>query len=352
MPYQRFVPVVDVNQKTLMPTKWSRAINWIRMRKATPFYKRGILCVRLNVEPSARIINPVCVGIDTGSRKEAYTVKSESHTYLNVQSDAVNAKAIRKNLEARSDMRRGRRNRKAPCRQPRYNRSRGGIPPSTQARWQMKMRILNWLAKIYPISYVNIEDIRVKTMPGDRCWNASFSPLEVGKRWFYELLDNRWIMTITPHTETPDLRNFLGLEKMKELKDKLSDKFEAHCVDSWALANATVGGHIKPDNKSIFYITPLLFNRRQLHDRQPVINGVRNRCGTTRCGGWKYGSLVRHVKRGLMYVNGFSDKYLSLMPLNPQKKDARYRSARPEDCKFLTHISWRWRYASVDEQVA
>ena len=48
-----FVPVVDQYQQPLMPTTPSRACRWIASKKATPFWKRGVFCVRLNVEPSA-----------------------------------------------------------------------------------------------------------------------------------------------------------------------------------------------------------------------------------------------------------------------------------------------------------
>ena len=56
-----FVPVVDNNQKPLMPTTANRAASWIRSKKATPFWKRGIFCVRLNVEPSARETQTIAV---------------------------------------------------------------------------------------------------------------------------------------------------------------------------------------------------------------------------------------------------------------------------------------------------
>ncbi len=79
-----FVPVVDIDNKPLMPTKPSRAKKWIKTEKATPFWKKGVFCVRLNVKPSNKKKQEVCVGIDPGSKREAFTVKSESHTYLNV----------------------------------------------------------------------------------------------------------------------------------------------------------------------------------------------------------------------------------------------------------------------------
>jgi hypothetical protein len=84
-----FVPVVDSNQRPLMPTTPSRARRWIKSGKATPFWKRGIFCVRLNVEPSNRNTQPIAAGIDSGSKREAITLKSQSHTYLNLLLHAV-----------------------------------------------------------------------------------------------------------------------------------------------------------------------------------------------------------------------------------------------------------------------
>jgi hypothetical protein len=58
-----FIPVVDREQKPLMPTTPARTRKWIGSGKATPFWKRGVFCVRLNIEPSARKFQPIAVGI-------------------------------------------------------------------------------------------------------------------------------------------------------------------------------------------------------------------------------------------------------------------------------------------------
>ena len=78
----QYVPVVDFEQRPLMPTTPARAERWIKSGKATPFFRKNIFCVRLNVEPSNRHIQPLAVGIDPGSKREGYTVKSKAHTYL------------------------------------------------------------------------------------------------------------------------------------------------------------------------------------------------------------------------------------------------------------------------------
>jgi len=44
-----FVPVVDSALRPLMPTTPSRAKRWIKSGKATPLWKKGVFCVRLNV---------------------------------------------------------------------------------------------------------------------------------------------------------------------------------------------------------------------------------------------------------------------------------------------------------------
>ena len=116
-----------------MPTTPARARRWIKSGHATPFWKGGVFCVRLNREPSARQTQPIAIGIDPGSKKEALVVKSSAHTYLNIQADAVTW--VKGALETRRPMRRARRFRRTPCRQPRCNRARGGLPPSTEARW-------------------------------------------------------------------------------------------------------------------------------------------------------------------------------------------------------------------------
>jgi len=210
-----FVPVVDKENKPLMPTKPSRARKWIKSGKATPFWKKGIFCVRLNIEPSDRKTQEIAVGIDPGSKKEAFTVKSKIHTYLNIQADAVTW--VKDAVKTRREMRRTRRGRKTPCRKPRFNRAKGGfdtqatqpkgLAPSTKACWQWKLRICWWLLKIFPITDFVVEDIAALTKKGKRRWNKSFSPLEVGKKWFYlELAKLGNVHTLKGY-ETKELRD-------------------------------------------------------------------------------------------------------------------------------------------------
>src|SRR5258708_20698121 len=86
-----FVPVIDRNQHPLMPTTPARARRWLRSGKATAFWKGGLFCVRLNVEPSARGQQPVAVSIDLGSYKAGNRVLSAAHTYIIMPADAHTA---------------------------------------------------------------------------------------------------------------------------------------------------------------------------------------------------------------------------------------------------------------------
>ena len=328
-----YVPVVDFNQRPLMPTTANRASTWIESGKATPFWKRGVFCVRLNIEPSGREMQGIAVGIDPGSKKEGLTVKSEAHTFLNIQADTVTW--VSKAVETRRIMRRGRRNRKCPHRANRQNRARGGIPPSTKARWQWKLRLCKWLAKLYPITDFVVEDIKARTK-GRRRWDRSFSPLQVGKQWFYDELRKLGHVETKQGWETKELRDDLGLKKSSR---KMAETFEAHCVDSWVLANWWIGGHTRPDNKAMLLVVPLRFHRRQLHAMQPAQGGTRRLYGGTRSLGFKRGSWVRHPKWGLCYVGGTMGNRISLHSLETGRRLCQ--NAKPEDCQFLTFASWR-----------
>lgn len=340
-----FVPVVDSENRPLMPTTPSRAKRWIKLSKATPFWKKGVFCVRLNVEPSNTNRQPIAVGVDPGSKREAFTVKSQSHTYLNVQTHVVDW--VKDHIEVRRNMRRARRSRNTPCRQNRANRlvNKNRIPPSTKARWQWKLRICKWLTLMFPVTTFIVEDVKAKTWKGSRKWNSMFSPLEVGKLWLYAEIRQLANLEIKTGNDSYEMRQSLGLKKSKQ---KLSNKFEAHCVDSWVLANWYVEGHVHPDNTKLIEVIPLEFHRRQLHRLQHSPGHVRPRYGSTLSAGFKRGAIVKHPKYGFCYVGGWQE--------SPTKKDPNRKSvslhclktgkrltqnAIPVDIKFLAFNSWR-----------
>ena len=245
-----FVPVTAQDGEQLMPTRPEKAAMLIKKGLATPYWKNGIFCIRLNYEPKSRHKQEVVVGVDPGSKKEGFTVKSTAHTYLNVQADAKTD--VSEKIERRRNSRRGRRKKK-PYRKQRSNRlvNKKRIPPGTRARWDWKYRVIDWLSQMFPVTHGCVEDIKAGSRPGKRRWNASFNPLQVGKKWFYGRVSERWELLTIQGYETKRIRDSLGLKKSS---NKTAEKFEAHCVDSWCLAHHTVGG----DTESITTLSSIL----------------------------------------------------------------------------------------------
>ena len=333
-----FVPVKTKDGQQLMPMHAARARKLIKRGEATPYWDNGIYCIRLNKEPSDRDTQAIAVGVDPGSKKEGFTVKSGSHTYLNVQADAHSQ--VGKKVEKRSVLRRGRRSRKCPNRKNRTNRlaNKVRMPAGTRARWAWKLRILDYLSRLYPITHVCVEDIKARTIEHAKKWNTSFSPLEVGKQWFYAEIEKRWELLTLQGWQTKEIRDCLGLKKSSK---KLSDIFEAHCVDSWCLAYHTVGGADSiPDNTDIFCISPIPIVRRELHRQNPQKGGKRPRYGGTVHDGLVKNTLVRHVKHGLTRISGFSKTGISLYSLEGKRL---CQNAKIADCKILTRLNFNYR---------
>ena len=333
-----FVPVKSKAGEHLMPTIPPVARHLIKSGAATPYWNHGIFCIRLNKKvPKRYYKQKIAVGVDPGSKKEGFTVKSESHTYLNVQADAHHK--VGKKLEKRRALRRGRRSRKCPNRKNRTNRlaNQARIPAGTRARWEWKLRILRWLSKLYPITDVCVEDIKARTIADAKKWNKSFSPLEVGKQWFYAEVEKRWHLSTLQGWETKQIRDRLGLKKSTK---KRSETFGTHCVDSWCLAYQIIGGECIPDNTDIFCIAPIPIRRRELHRQNPQKGGSRPRYGGTVCNGLVKNTLVKHVKHGLTRISGFGKQGLSLYDLEGNRL---CQNAKHQDCRILTRLNFNYR---------
>ena len=332
-----FVPVKTKDGQQLMPLHAARARKLIKRGEATPYWDNGIYCIRLNKDPSDRDIQEIAVGVDPGSKKEGFTVKSEAHTYLNVQADAHNK--VGKKVEKRHELRRGRRSRKCPNRKQRTNRmaNKVRIPAGTRVRWDWKLRILDWLSKIYPITHICVEDIKARSIEHAKKWNQSFSPLEVGKQWFYTEIEKRWNLLTLQGWETKEIRDRLGLKKSSK---KLAETFDAHCVDSWCLAYHVVGGDGVVDNTAIFYISPIPIRRRELHRQNPQKGGKRPRYGGTTWNGLVKNTLVRHIKYGLTRISGFGKHGIALYSLEGQRL---CQNAKAHDFKVLTRLNFNYR---------
>ena len=192
------VPVIDSTGRALMPCTPAKARHLLKSGKARPKWnKLGLFCVQLTycLEPNNQSL---VVGIDPGSKFEGFSVVGTMDTVVNLMVEAPTH--VKDAVETRRRMRRARRGRK--WRRPkrfdnRLNRKRR-IPPSTRSRWEAKARIVAQLKKVLPLTDAIVEDVQAVTCPGkNRKWNASFSPVQVGKERLCALLRN---MGLTVHT--------------------------------------------------------------------------------------------------------------------------------------------------------
>jgi hypothetical protein len=337
------VPVLDAERHPLMPTTSSRARLLLDSGKASAYWsKMGIFCIILKkvVIPNNQ---PLALGIDPGSSFEGWSVVGSKSTVLNGTSETP--KHVKKAIEQRREMRRARRGRNCRRRPVRFNnrlRNKKTLPPSTFARWNAKVRIINQLEKIIPIDRIAVEDVAARTKKGkNKKWNSNFSPLETGKKWFYDKIRKKYPLTTYSGIETKKYRDFYMLYKTSE-KDKKS--FSAHSVDAWVLA-ATLVGALQPTDKRLYYWSPIRLHRRQLHTLQPIKGNIRKRFGGTRSMGISKGTLVRGKNNNIRYVEGSSKNGISLIDPHSTKKDKRTtRSAKPKDLKILTKISFTTEY--------
>lgn len=331
------IPVLDKNKKPLMPCSEKRARKLMEKGEAKPYWYKGVFSIILQREPKTDYKQNICVGVDPGSKMSALTIKTEAHTLLNVQYSAPTH--VKRKVAERMENRKVRRQRKTPYRQMRFNRSVGKrLSPSTKSRWQQHYNLIQVFNKLYPINIVAIEDIQAKsikkTIKGARRWNTSFSPLQIGKNWFYGIIQEEFELYVFAGYDTYNLRHSMNLEKGK---DKLKVEFKAHCVDSWVMANQIVGGHTKPENTKLIFIKPFNHQRRKLHRQLPK-KGIRHRYGGTMSYGFKKGTLVKHPVKGLCLTGGSNEGKVVLHCLKTNKN--LYKHAKAKDLKILTNIKY------------
>ena len=330
------VPVIDLKETPLMPCSEKRARKLMEKGQAKAIWKNQIFCIKLLKNPSDRKYQDVTVGIDPGSKKEGITVATDSKVVLNITAEAVTH--VKDAVESKRMLRRSRRNRKTPYRKCRFNRVIGRIPPSTKARWDQKLRILNLLEKILPITVINVEDVSAVTKKNCKKWNKNFSPLEVGKQYFRRTIKSKGLMLLeTKGFETKEHRDSRGFKKTKE---KLKNVWEAHCVDSHSLVEIATGTKINPF-KGMYIFENFCFSRRQLHVQNPLKTGLRREYGSTVSLGIPRGSLVRHPKFGLSHVGGSSKGKISLHCLKGKRLT---QSAKKEDLTLLSFNKWRTQF--------
>jgi hypothetical protein len=344
------VPVLDKNNIPLMPCSEKRARQMMEKGKAKAYWQKNIFCIKLCVEPSARNYQDIYLGLDPGSKREGYTVLTGKSVVMNITTDTKGW--VKDHVETRRNLRRSRRQRKTPYRICKSNRlrNRNHIPPSTKTRWNTKLQMIKYLLSILPITTINVEDIQAITLKGkakiglkslnnfleiqknkdfNRKWNTSFSPLEVGKNWFYSEIQKSGInLILTQGYDTKTARDLRGFSKSKK---KLDWIWEAHNVDSHVLAELALKKQVQP-YKGMWKVEFLEYHRRVLHVQNPIKGNVRKSYGGTISMGISKGSIARY-KGNLCYVGGTSKNRISIHDVLSGVRITQ--SAKKEDISVL-----------------
>lgn len=333
------VPVLSRTKCPLAPCSEKRARRLMERGDAKAYWKQGIFCIILQRAPSGEESTEIVVAIDPGSKRTGVTACTTTRVILNLLQNTPSW--VKKKVEKRRGLRNNRRGRKTPYRKCRSNRSIGGIPPSTKARWRAHLRTVNLLATILPVDAVIIEDIKARTLKGKRKWNKSFSPLQVGKNWFRSEVSKLFTFVSYSGWQTKSHRDIRGFKKSSS---KLKDIWEAHNVDSHSLAEMYLGP-ITPF-KGILRVDFLNQHRRRLHAELPTAGGKRRLYGSTMSLGLKRGTLVEHPKYGKSLVGGCSEGRLSLHDKESGKRLTQ--RVNREDLKVYTRQIWLSRFICRD----
>jgi hypothetical protein len=337
------VPVISKDGKPLMPTKPSRARQWLKEGKAIGrFNDLDIFYVQLTTEPSSDKTQPIAIGIDPGKLFSGIGVQSSLFTLGQAHLE-LPFKRVRERMDNRRLMRRGRRGRRLDRklsfdlrahRQKRFsNRRQGKLAPSIKANRQLELRVVSELAKIYPITDIYFEYVKADVDQTSGRKGAKlgkgFSAVMVGQKWAIEQLSKIAKVHTRLGWQTSNLRKHLGLEKSE---NKAEQTPESHANDGITLACFrfldylpfhTSNGH-GHEWKGSVEVTDAPFaivkrppvSRRQLHLMVPAKGGKRRKYGgsTTRHG-FRKGDLISSPK-GIGYASGNTEKQLSVSDAN------------------------------------
>lgn len=312
------IAVVSMHGKPLSPTTPAKARQLLKRGGAIPKRDRlGTFYLQLTTPTGEIIPHETVVGIDPGKRYSGIGVQTPRAT-LWMGHLVLPFPTVKQAMMRRRQSRRFRRYRKTPQRPMRFlHRTGHKIPPSVRANRDLEWRVVQELAKIYPITHVVYEVVKA---PG----NQSFSPVMVGQQWQMNRLAEHWPLEPRQGWETAQIRFALDLKKTHKKAERSP---ASHAVDGVALAVShflhyvpfyeKTGDHgrrwagVCQVTEAPFAIIqrPRLF-RRALHDQNPTKGGRRERFGgTTTPWGLRKGDVVEATKAGRTvrgYVSGYT----------------------------------------------
>jgi len=211
------------------------------------------------------------LGVDNGTKFEGYSIVVGNENLLNVKLDLPDKKKIVNKLKERREARRTRRSRIRRRKEKFNNRNRKGfIAPSQNILVQIRINMIQNLAKIYPISKIGIEDVCFNHKKYR--WGSNFSTIEIGKNKIRRFIQSFAELTEFKGYETKEIRERLGYKK---ISDKSKNCFESHCCDSLAIASEINGKRIEPLMNIIVVDKTYLPVRRKLYDSNYSKGGIK-----------------------------------------------------------------------------
>jgi hypothetical protein len=295
--------------------------------------KLGIFYIRLKFEPKSETNNDngqkICLAVDMGSKWDGVAVLSKNGVLTSGM--LVLPSKVAEKLEQRRQMRRARRYRKTPRRAKRFDNRRKPdywIAPSQKAKVDFRIRVVDELYKLYPISQSAVEDVRFNHFK--KRWGKYFSTVEIGKAKFYQHLRKLGKLTLYDGVETAKHREKLGLQKNPIKRER---SWNTHAIDAIAIGCCEIG--CKSPYPPEFWVWKRFeYARRQLHRFEPDKGDVRRRYG----GSWsippfRKGDVVLWCGR-LARVGGFMDGKLSLHSFGLRNKRFT-QNANPDECTRL-----------------
>jgi len=156
--------VLNNDKIPLMPCYHRRAVQLLKQQRAS-VYRLVPFTIILHEQLRQPVLQPIELKIDPGSKMTGIALVSNS-TVVSAFNLSHRGDAIRKKLEARRALRRGRRARNTRYRQARFlNRTRETrwLPPSLQSRVN---NVYSWSAKLCgyaPVTHIAVETVRFNT---------------------------------------------------------------------------------------------------------------------------------------------------------------------------------------------
>jgi len=156
--------VLDKHKKPLMPCSEKRARQMLEKQRAV-IHKMFPFTIRLKDRTQEESkLQDIRLKLDPGAKTTGVAILTNENVIL--LGELQHKTTIKKNLESRRALRRGRRNRKTRYRKPRFlnrKRNKGWLPPSLDARVEQTLHLVEKFKKLIPITSISSEHVKFDT---------------------------------------------------------------------------------------------------------------------------------------------------------------------------------------------